>query len=64
MTDPSAARLKRGLLLFWGVWLGVAFATNLGDGLRALGLLGEGWAFASGNYRLVGQATARYGTPG
>jgi hypothetical protein len=46
------------------VWLAVVFATTLCDGLKALGLLGEGWAFASGNYRLVGQATARYGTPG
>jgi hypothetical protein len=64
MTDPSAARLKRGLLLFWGVWLAVVFATNFCDGLKALGLLGEGWAFASGNYRLVEQTTARYGTPG
>jgi hypothetical protein len=64
MVPPSAARLKRGLLLFWGVWLGVVFATNLCDGLQALGLLGEGWAFASGNYRLVEQTTARYGTPG
>jgi hypothetical protein len=64
MTDPSAARLKRGLLLFWGVWLAVVFATNACDGLKALGLLPEGWAFASGNLRLVEQTTARYGTPG
>ena len=64
MTRPAAARLKRALLLFWGVWLGVVFATNVCDGLKALGLLGEGWAFASGNYRLLEQTTARYGTPG
>ena len=64
MGPRAAARLKGGLLLFWGVWLGVVFATNVCDGLKALGLLPEGWAFASGNYRLVEQTTARYGTPG
>jgi hypothetical protein len=55
--------LKRSLLLFWAVWLSVVFATNLTDGMKALGLLGESWAFASGNYRFLVQTTARYGTP-
>jgi hypothetical protein len=64
MTGPAAALLKRGLLLFWGAWLTIVFATNVCDGLKAVGLLGEGWAFASGNYRLVEQTTARYGAPG
>ena len=55
--------LKRLLLLFWAVWLTVVFATNLLDGLKALGVLAESWAFASGNYQFIGATTARYGVP-
>jgi hypothetical protein len=55
--------LKRSLLLFWAVWLTVVFATNVLDGCKALGWLGESWAFASGNYHLLVETTARYGTP-
>ncbi len=55
--------LKRGLLLFWSVWLTIIFVTNLLDGCKALGWLGEGWTFASGNYWFLAQTTARYGTP-
>jgi hypothetical protein len=55
---------KQGLLLFWAAWLGLVFATNLLDGLKAADLLPKGWAFASGNYRFVCETTARYGTPG
>ena len=45
--------LKRGLLLFWAAWLSVVFTTNLCDGAKALGVLGESWAFASGNYAFL-----------
>src|SRR5262249_44326245 len=31
---------------------------------KALDLLGEGWAFASGNYRFLTETTARYSPPG
>jgi hypothetical protein len=55
--------LKRGLLLFWAVWLALVFLTNLLDALKALGLLDESWPFASGNYAFLVQTTARYGTP-
>jgi len=55
--------LKRCLLLFWAVWMTVAFVTNVLDGGKALGLLAENWSFASGNYRFLVEATARYGTP-
>lgn len=55
--------LKRGLLLFWAMWLSVVFTTNVLDGAKALGLLDESWAFASGNYAFLCQTTARYGTP-
>jgi hypothetical protein len=55
--------LKRGLLLVWAVWLSVVFTTNLLDAGKALGFLGETWAFASGNYRFLVQTTARYSMP-
>jgi hypothetical protein len=56
--------LKRGLLLFWAVWLSIVFATNTFDGCKALGWLDPSWAFASGNYRFLAETTARYGTLG
>lgn len=59
----NAMLLKRMLLLFWAAWLTVVFAANLADGLKALGLLSETWAFASGNYKFLSETTARYGTP-
>jgi len=55
--------LKRGLLVFWAEWLSLVFATNALDGARALSVLGESWAFASGNYAFLARTTARYGTP-
>lgn len=55
--------LKRLLLLFWAVWLGVVFLSNLADAGKGLGLLGESWAFASGNLKAIRETTARYGTP-
>ena len=63
MGDRPVLFLKRALLLFWAAWLSVVFATNVLDGCKAVGLLGEGWAFASGNYRFLAETTARYGTP-
>jgi hypothetical protein len=63
MGDRPVRFLKRALLLFWAVWLMMVFATNVLDGCKALGLLEEGWAFASGNYRFLTETTARYGTP-
>src|SRR5262249_12232789 len=41
----------------------LVLTTNLLDGAKALGLLGESWALASGNYPFLVQTTARYGTP-
>src|SRR5690348_11291678 len=48
MADQYPALLKRLLLLLWALWLTVVLASNVADGCKALGLLGEGWAFASG----------------
>lgn len=54
---------KRLPLLFWAVWLSVVFLSNLADVSKALGWLGESWAFASGNFAFIKSTTARYGTP-
>jgi hypothetical protein len=64
MTGRLVLFLKRALLAFWAAWLTVVLATNVLDAAKALGLLGEGWAFASGNYRFLAETTARYATPG
>jgi hypothetical protein len=55
--------LKRLLLLFWAVWLSSVFLGNLADAGKALGLLGESWTFASGNWKLIEETTARYKIP-
>ena len=55
--------LKRALLFFWAIWLSVVFFSNLADALKGFGLLGESWAFASGNFKFIKETTTRYGTP-
>jgi hypothetical protein len=55
--------LKRSLLLFWAVWSSVVFLSNLADAGKGLGLLGDSWAFASGNWKLIQETTARYRMP-
>ena len=64
MSDRYVVLLKRLLLFSWAVWLTVVQGTNVLDACKAMGLLGEGWAFASGNYRFLVETTGRYGTPG
>lgn len=63
MSNQPSLLLKRSLLLFWSLWLAVVFITNVLDGCKALGWLGDNWSFASGNYRFLAVTTARYGTP-
>ncbi len=55
--------VKRGLVLFWSVWFSLVSASNVADGLKALGLARKGWRFASGNLRLLESVTARYQVP-
>lgn len=45
--------LKRGLILFWAVWLSLVVVTNACDGLQALGVLPATFRFASGNYQAI-----------
>jgi hypothetical protein len=54
--------LKRSLLLSWAVWLSVVFLSNLADAGKEAGLIGQSWAFASGNWNAIKETTARYGT--
>jgi hypothetical protein len=45
-----------------GRW-SVVFLSNLADAGKELGLLGESWAFASGNWQFPKETTARYEIP-
>lgn len=56
--------LRLGILCFWASYFTVVFASNAGDALKELGILGESFAFASGNYALVYRVTRIYGVPG
>lgn len=53
-------RVARGILLFWGAWLSVVFASNLADALRHVGVLPQSWRFASGNLSLIGEVVGIY----
>lgn len=57
------ATLKRALLGFWALYLAIVLASNLTDALKALGVLPDAWAFASGNFALVAQVTDIYAVP-
>jgi hypothetical protein len=55
--------LKLGLLLFWAAWFAVVFLTNVFSGLKAAGVAGESWRFASKNYEAVAKAVSIYRAP-
>lgn len=57
----TSGHIKRGILLFWAVWLAIIAASNLTGLLRAVGLVD--FRFASNNLQLVRGITAAYGTP-
>ena len=62
--DPeSILLLKHGLVLFWALWLSITWLTNACDGLKALGLLGNRWPWASGNYARMVATTQQYALP-
>lgn len=63
MPTVKLSTIKRGLLLFWAAWYTLVLATNVCDGLKALGLLTREWAFASGNFAQIGAATAKFALP-
>ncbi|MBI4382295.1 MAG: hypothetical protein HY574_14040 [candidate division NC10 bacterium] len=55
--------IKRGLMLFWALWLSIVFMSNIADGLKALKVLPDTWPFASGNYLFMVKVTNIYNTP-
>ena len=55
--------LKLALLFFWATWFCVVFLTNLFSALKAAGLLGAAWKFASKNYESVAKAISLYDAP-
>jgi len=55
--------LKRLLLLFWAVWLSLVVSGNTCDALKALGVLPESFAYASGNYRTILEVLAPFDLP-
>jgi hypothetical protein len=55
--------LKSGVLLFWAAWFTIVFLTDVFDALKALHAVPASWAFASGNWELMGKVTAVHGTP-
>lgn len=55
--------LKRCLLLYWAVWLSLVVATNVTDGLKALGVLPVSLPFASGNYETMLAVVAPFALP-
>ncbi|MCC2641958.1 MAG: conserved rane protein of unknown function [Nitrospira sp.] len=55
--------LKLGLISVWGLWIFIAFLTNLFDGLKVMRRLPPYWKFASDNFQAVAQATALYHAP-
>jgi hypothetical protein len=63
MDFTRAAALKRGILLFWALWISVVVAMNVGDVLKAMGILPADWKLASGNYHAIVDVTKVYGTP-
>jgi len=59
----TLAALKRGLLLFWALWLSVVVATNVLNGLQALSALPESFKFVSGNWPWINQTMDPLGVP-
>jgi hypothetical protein len=55
--------LKSGVLLFWAAWFTLVLLTNVGDALKAGGVLPARWTLASGNWELMLKVTAVHGTP-
>lgn len=55
--------IRRGLVVFWAVWLTIVCATNLCDNLKGAGILPNDWMFASGNLQFMRKVVARYFPP-
>ena len=63
MTLFTLVALKRGLLLFWALWLSVVVATNVLNSLQALSVLPASFKFVSGNWPWINQTMDPLGVP-
>lgn len=61
--ELTALRLKQGILLFWALWVSIAWLSNLCEALKACRWLGAHWKFVSGNYTLLVETTQKYRPP-
>ena len=55
--------LKLALLFFWAAWFSIVTVTNACSALKAVGVLGPSWRFASKNYPMVVKAVSLYDAP-
>jgi hypothetical protein len=61
--EVTGLMLKQGILLFWALWISIAWLSNLCEALKACHWLGTRWKFASGNYVLLIETTQKYRLP-
>jgi hypothetical protein len=61
--DLRPTHAKKIILMFWGTWSALVFASNLMDGLQVMGFLPEGFRFVSGNFGAIQSVVEIYGTP-
>ena len=55
--------LKLALLFGWAAWFTIVTLTNVFSALKAMGVLGPSWRFASKNYPMVVKAVSIYDSP-
>ena len=63
MKTLAVVALKRGVILYWSLWFTVVLATNVVHGLKALGIIREGWTLSFGDTRLLSSSVWIYGAP-
>ena len=56
----SLLPLKLALLFFWAAWFSIVTLTNVFSAMKAMGMLGPSWRFASKNYPMVVKAVSLY----
>jgi hypothetical protein len=59
----SLALIEAGILLLWAAWLSLVTLFNVTDALKEMGILGETWSLASGNFAYMIDVTSIHKTP-
>lgn len=59
----SLVTLKQALIFFWALWMTVVVVNNIGDGLRALGVVPPSFPIHSGNYQAMRELMSRRRAP-